>query len=79
MTDIFAAERQMIFAEKVDELALLLAGEYGENARLALGVVREELEDELGEEVLELFLQGVLMKKIRIEQSTAQFTPLRLQ
>jgi hypothetical protein len=40
--DLFAAERRMIFAEKVDELALLLAGVYGEEARLVLDAVLEE-------------------------------------
>jgi hypothetical protein len=66
--DPYAAERRMMFVDKIDELGLLLAGEYGEKARLVLDAVREELDRELSEAALDLFLQAILLCKIKIER-----------
>jgi hypothetical protein len=63
------AERALLFAMKVDDLALLFAGETGEKIALLQDAVRDGLGDELTEEVVDLFLQAILKRKAEIERS----------
>jgi hypothetical protein len=63
------AERAQIFAVKVEELALLFAGEPEEKVALLSDAVRWGLGDELTEAVADLFIQAVLRRKAKIERN----------
>jgi hypothetical protein len=63
------AERTLVLAVKVDEFALLLAGEPEENVASVLDAVHESLRDELSWAATELFVEAVRRRKREIERS----------
>jgi hypothetical protein len=65
------AERALAFAVKVDELALLLAGEPDEKVAMLLETARAGLEDELTEVGVSRFLEAILRRKAQIEWNAA--------
>jgi hypothetical protein len=74
--DLYAAERRILFASKVDELALLIVCEPEENAQAVLDMLRERLLDVLEDDAADLFIQAVVKRKTQIERGA---TPIRSQ
>jgi hypothetical protein len=62
-------ERALMFAAKVDELALLVAGEPVERLALLLDAVHDGLEDVLSEEMLGMLLECIVERKVQLERN----------
>lgn len=58
-----------MFALKVEELALLFAGEPVERLALLLDAVHDGLEDVLSEAMIELFLECIVRRKAQLERN----------
>ena len=71
------AERTLAFAVKVEELALLLAGESDEDVASLLDGVRDALADALTGVERDLFVLAVTRRKDQIERCAAM--PVRCQ
>jgi GGDEF domain-containing protein len=67
--DAEIAERTLVLAIKVDEFALLLAGETEENVASVLDAVQESLRDKLSWAATELFVEAVRRRKRELERN----------
>jgi hypothetical protein len=77
MHDPAVLERTLALALKVDEFALLLAGEGDEEVALLLLAIREELGDAMSWSATELFVHAVRRRLREIERNVAG--PVRCQ
>jgi hypothetical protein len=67
--DAEVAERTLVLAVKVDEFALLLAGEPDDKVSSVLDAVHESLRDTFSWAATELFVEAVRRRKREIERN----------